>query len=351
MIEVEAELERGDFRAAIAISSRNRRAAIFGRSGAGKTTILDAIAGLRTPRAGRIRVGDHVLFDSREGIDRPPRQRRIGYVRQAADLFPRRDVAEQLAFARGSRGISSSSGDAALLDAFGLMALSKRLPDELSGGQIRRVQIARSLASRPELLLLDEPLANLDAGSRAEVLAALARLREDFDLATILVSHQPEEILAFAEEVFVLEDGRVVDAGDPDEVLSRRGGTRTYLRVAVESVDSSEGTVLVRWGPLALRLPLPAARPGTVLHLALEAADVLLAAEFSGRISARNAFAVRVHSIEERAGERLVQLDAEGGRLVASVTPGAAHELEIAPGVRLTAIVKAAALRPAGGLE
>jgi molybdate transport system ATP-binding protein len=353
VISAEIRLLRGGFLLEARIDTRVRSAAIFGRSGAGKTTILDAIAGLLRPASGRIEIAGEVLFDSAVGVDVPMRRRRVGYVRQAADLFPRMTVADNLAFACRSRGRANAVLEEEAIDAFGIRSLLGRLPGELSGGQARRAQLARAVASAPAILLLDEPLSNLDDEARRGILPYLRVLRERFDLRVIFVSHRPEEVLAFSEEVFVLEGGRIAARGAPFETLSRpatwpmarASGLENFLRAIAVGPDPEGGT-LVRWGDLDLHAPRLAAAPGEPVTLGLFAEDVLLARGPAGRLSARNAFPSRVEEVSAASGEVLVKLSAGGRELLARVTDGAVRDLEISPGSLLTAIVKSTALRP-----
>lgn len=216
MIRAEVRVTRGEFLLEAALETHCRAIAIFGRSGAGKTTLLDAIAGLRRPQRGRIEIGSCPVFDSTSGLDMPARHRRIGYVRQENDLFPKMTVARQIEFARRSRG----AGDPAeAIEAFGVRELLRRYPRQLSGGEARRVQMARAVASAPDLLLLDEPLANLDDRSREEILPFLQSLPRRFSAPAILISHRAQEVRLFAEEVWLLQEGRIAGHGTPTSLL------------------------------------------------------------------------------------------------------------------------------------
>lgn len=207
MIELDIALQRGEFSLDLSLRSRARALALFGHSGCGKTTTLLAIAGLLRPRHGRIAFDDHVLFDQRAGIDLPPARRNLGVVFQDARLFPHRSVRENLCYGMPRHASTAAVDDVVQL--LGLSALLTRKPGQLSGGQARRVAIARALLRKPDALLLDEPLANLHREARAEVLEHLHTLKQEFALTIFLVSHQFDEVVALADSVARVEDGRL----------------------------------------------------------------------------------------------------------------------------------------------
>jgi molybdate transport system ATP-binding protein len=189
----------------------------FGPSGAGKTTLINCIAGLVTPQRGRIVLGDRVLFDSASGIDLPPEQRHIGYVFQDGRLFPHLTVTGNLRY-----GVKRQAGAAAfdeVVELLGIGALLQRRPLTLSGGEKQRVAIGRALLSAPQLLLMDEPLASLDAARRAEILPYLERLRDHFKLPILYVTHERPEAIRLAARVVLIRAGAVVGQGGP-ELLS-----------------------------------------------------------------------------------------------------------------------------------
>ena len=353
MISVSLELTRGEFRLDVAFDTDARRVALFGASGAGKTTILDAIAGLAHPDAGRLAIDGRVLLDALAGIDLPPRDRGIGYVRQLPDLFPAMTVGQNLAFARERRGGHATPGGDPTR-AFGIEHLLGRRPGELSAGETRRVQIARTLASRPALLLLDEPFSNLDGPARREILPVLATLPDAFAIPAVLVTHDVGEVFAFAEEVIVLEAGRVVGRGEPLATLSRPGswpvarvaGVENFLSARIVGEDEREGGTLAFWGGALLHCPALAGSAGDRVTLALFAEDVLIARGPIEGLSARNAIPMRVDSIAEAGDSILVTLADGASRLRSRITRGARSGLAIEPGADVTAVFKSSALRP-----
>jgi molybdate transport system ATP-binding protein len=218
MIEIDLALQRGEFSLELSLVSPVRALALFGHSGCGKTTTLLAIAGLLRPQRGRIALDGRVLHDTRAGIELPPSRRDLGVVFQDARLFPHRSVRDNLRYGMPRRGAPGAFDDVVQLLA--LSALLKRRPSQLSGGQARRVAIGRALLRRPHALLLDEPLANLHREARAEVLEHLGRLKREFSLTTILVSHQSDEVAAFADSVARIEDGRLAALEDIDTFIA-----------------------------------------------------------------------------------------------------------------------------------
>ena len=216
--------------------------ALFGPSGSGKTTTLDAVAGLRRPDEGVIRIGRHVLFDSRRGIDVPVHDRQVGYVPQDLALFPHLDVrrnvqygarAPQASRGRGGRDVRKHGAGggtpephgthASVLELLEIDTLLARSVDGLSGGERQRVALARALMTEPDLLLLDEPLAALDPGLRDRILPYLERVRDEIGTPIVYVSHVADEVRRIADWAIVLEAGRAVRSGAPGDVLGNAG--------------------------------------------------------------------------------------------------------------------------------
>lgn len=210
MIELDIRWKPRDFDLQVAFESRARQVALFGPSGSGKTSVLLAIAGLRRPDAGRIRLAGELLFDSARGVHVAPARRGLGVVFQDGRLFPHLRVIDNLLYGQRSKpNAASAIGFDTAVGLLGLTDLLDRWPATLSGGEARRVAIGRALLSQPRALLLDEPLVGLHREARGQVLQYLRRLRDEIGLPTLLVSHQPDEVRALAQEVVLLDDGRV----------------------------------------------------------------------------------------------------------------------------------------------
>jgi molybdate transport system ATP-binding protein len=213
MLSVDIERRIGAFRLAATFQAGEGVTALFGRSGSGKTSTVDAIAGLLRPDRGRIEINGETLFDAARGIDVPTPRRRVGYVFQEGRLFPHLSVRQNLNYAGlFSRGMPASGFDR-MVELLGLRDLLDRRPGNLSGGEKQRVAIGRALLSSPRLLLLDEPLASLDAGHKGEILPYLVRLRDEGGIPMVYVSHIAAEVRQIATDVVRLEEGRVTAAG------------------------------------------------------------------------------------------------------------------------------------------
>ena len=213
-------LRQGDFRLEIHERLVARTVALVGPSGAGKTTILDAIAGLRRPASGEIQIGAHPLFVADRGLDVPPRDRKVGYVPQDVALFPHMNVRRNIMYGAGRDGTTSPAKVVELLELDGLL---QRGISGLSGGERQRVALARALMSTPDLLLLDEPLAALDVELRGRILPYLERVRDELSTPLVYVSHVEGEVRRIADWVIVLQRGRVVSSGAQAGFLSAGG--------------------------------------------------------------------------------------------------------------------------------
>ena len=217
--ELRFSLTQGAFTVAADLEFTARAVALFGPSGSGKTTILEAIAGLRAPQHGRIAVRGRVLCDTKTHTNVPVRDRHVGYVPQDVLLFPHLDVKKNVTYARERRAIVDVPDLDHLL---GLTTLMDRKVSGLSGGERQRVALARALYSGPDVLLLDEPLAAVDLARRRLILDVLVAIRDDLQVPLVYVTHSPEEARAIADYAIVLDEGKVVAAGPPQDVLPRQ---------------------------------------------------------------------------------------------------------------------------------
>ena len=207
MIVLDFTLRQGSFTLEVHVRLDQAITALFGPSGAGKTTVLDAIAGLRTPSGGSIAIDDQVLFDTARRIDVPTHRRHIGYVAQEVALFPHMSVRRNMLYGRRDGQKLSLDTVANMLE---IAPLLDRAVPQLSGGERQRVALARALMSAPALLLLDEPLAAVDIERRRRILPYLERVRDDLRVPIVYVTHDPTEVRQLADEVVVMENGRVV---------------------------------------------------------------------------------------------------------------------------------------------
>ncbi len=222
MIEVDVRRQLPTLTLDVRFTASEGITALFGRSGAGKTTVVNMLAGLERPDDGRIAVANRVLFDRDRGIDLAPEKRRLGYVFQEDRLFPHLSVRGNLAFGARRAPASERRIDfetvVALLDLGGLLA---RRTGRLSGGEKQRVAIGRALLSQPRLLMMDEPLASIDVQLRSEILPFIEELRDTFGLTVIYVSHAIEEVIRLADKMVLLSNGIKAAEGDVEEIMSR----------------------------------------------------------------------------------------------------------------------------------
>ena len=358
MIEIDVEKRLGAFLLDARFAApATGITALFGRSGAGKTTLVNLLAGLARPDRGRIAVGGEVLFSAEEGIDVPPERRRLGYVFQEGRLFPHYSVHGNLTYGRrrGTRG--GAIGFDAVVALLGLGALLDRRPGDLSGGEKQRVAIGRALLAEPRLLLMDEPLASLDAPRKAEILPFIEKLRDELHLPVIYVSHAMEEIVRLADTLVLMSEGRIAAVGPVEELTSRldlRPLTGRYeagavIRATVAGHDVTYGLSELAFPGGRLRVAHVALPLGTPVRARIRARDVALATTRPIGISFRNIFAARVTEVApERAPIVDVRLDigtpAQPVALWARVTARAAHELGLTPGREVFALVKTVAL-------
>jgi molybdate transport system ATP-binding protein len=218
--DVSVAISQGSFRLDFAVSCEARALALYGPSGSGKTSVLEVIAGIRRPRRGRVAIGGRVLFDTAAGVDVPTRHRRVGYVPQDALLFPHLDVRRNILYGSPDEDWSSA---APVVERLGIAHLAARPVADLSGGERQRVALSRALASKPDILLLDEPLAALDRAMKRVVLQLLVDCRDQLRLPIVYVTHVSDEAIAIADQAVVLGDGVISSAGPAGQLLNEEG--------------------------------------------------------------------------------------------------------------------------------
>lgn len=319
--------------------------ALFGASGSGKSTILEAIAGVRDDVAGEVEIAG-VRVD---GL--PARARRIGWMPQDGALFPHRTLRQQIAFATEVAGADARDATRAI-DALELGALLDRRPHELSGGERQRGALARALAARPRLLMLDEPLAALDRPLRARIVPFLVRVWRDIGVPMLLVTHDPLEVTAIAQHVLVLEAGRVVREGNPRGLFPSAVTFGGLLAMSAENhfvvdvVARTEGSLRVRT-PRGLEFEIASLEgfpdPGGV---SLRAEDVLIATTEPHGISAQNVIPATIERIEDLHPARMVVATANGETIRARLVPKAVAALGLEPGKSIWLVIKANAVIP-----
>ena len=359
MIEIAIEKRLADFTLDARLEAPDSGiTALFGRSGTGKTTIINALAGLTRPDRGRIVLGGETIFDSARGIDLPPERRRLGYVFQEGRLFPHYSVRGNLLY--GARRAAPDTAGPSLdtvVDLLGIKTLLERRPADLSGGEKQRVAIGRALLARPRLLLMDEPLASLDAPRKGEILPFIERLRDELKLPVFYVSHEMEEIIRLADLLVILDAGKVAAAGTVEELSNRldlwpltgRYEAGSVIRTVLRGHDTTFGLSELAFSGGRLRVARLALPLGTPVRVRIRARDVVLATERPTHLSIRNAFAGKVVELAPARGPEVdLKLDigsaAEPVMLWAQITQRALQELQLAPGKPVVALVKTVAL-------
>jgi molybdate transport system ATP-binding protein len=355
-MKLDLKLPLDAFELEIAFESASRAVGLFGPSGAGKTSLLECVAGWRRPAQGRIAVGGRVLYDSAAGVSLAPHERGVGYVPQDGLLFPHWTVERNLRAAEHGRGVPED----ALATAIEVLELGPLLSRDVatcSGGERQRVALGRALASKPDVLLLDEPLGALDRPLRRRILPYLVRATEAFDLPLLFVSHDPTEVQAICEEVVVIEGGRVVAQGRPAAVLgaSDRAGTdfENVLRGTVE-LDEEGRAHLVLEGGVRVEVPARGAEAGATAMYGVRADDILLALAEPVGLSARNCLHVRVERLDAEGQDVLLSarclgpLGKPGPLLRASLTVGAQRELGLAVDGVVQLVFKTQSCHPLG---
>jgi len=320
---------------------------LFGRSGAGKSAVINAVAGLLKPDYGKIVLDGETLSDAHTW--RSASTRRLGYVFQDARLFPHMTVRQNLTY--GSRFAPRTDSGPSLTEVCALLGIADlldRRPAGLSGGEKQRVAIGRALLSRPRMLLMDEPLAALDAARKAEILPYLERLRDQTKIPILYVSHSVAEVARLATTVVVLEHGRVVRAGPAEEVLSdpdmvRQLGVREAGAVLPATVKAhhDDGLSELEISGGRLFLPRVAGETGTSTRVRILAQDVILSNTLPEGLSALNILPVTVIALREGADPGvIVQLQCGQDKLLARVTRRSANALNLMPGDAGFAVIK-----------
>jgi molybdate transport system ATP-binding protein len=342
----------GDFRLRAEFSAPGRGVtALFGHSGSGKTTLLRCIAGLERAPQGELWVNGECWQDEKTFI--PTHQRELGYVFQEASLFPHLSVRRNLEY--GMKRIPASSRRVAfddVVDLLGLSAMLERKPDRLSGGERQRVAIGRALLTSPKLLLMDEPLAALDALSKEDILPYLEALHQELSIPVLYITHALPEVMRLADYLVMLDGGQVVAQGGLEEMLGRldlpllqseEAGSVISAQVAAHEADFHLSHLNFCGG--CLRIPQVRLAAGEKVRVRILARDVSLALDHNDRSSILNSFAATVlEHVADNKGRVLVKLGLDGCVLVARITLKSAAVLELKPGMALYAQVKAVAL-------
>lgn len=355
MISVDASVRLGEFDLDIAFQNDKGIVALFGRSGSGKTVTINLIAGIQRPERGRIVLDNQVLVDTAKGIFVPRHRRRVGLVFQDSQLFPHLNVRRNLGFGqwfapRAGRIISFD----AVVETLGIAALLARRPARLSGGEKQRVAIGRALLSSPKILLLDEPLASLDEERKREILPLIERLRDEFGIPMIFVSHAIEDVARLAHRVVIMKEGRVVATGPVEEVFGpdrfppeeSRFARSSFITGRIAGYDASYGLTEVVHPAGTIWLTGKAGATGNEARIVVRATDVALATSRPENVSVRTILTGAIKRIDaERGPLAAILVDLRGhGELSALATRKAVDQLALREGTEVHALIKTVAL-------
>ncbi len=354
MLEIKVKKRLGRFTVDVSVSTAGVEVtALFGSSGAGKTSVINMVAGLFPPDEGLIVVNDRKLFDSEHSIDLPPEKRRCGYIFQDGRLFPHLTVKANLIYGmklvpRAERYVSYDQ----VVELLGIGHLLTRRPAKLSGGEKQRVAIGRALLTSPSVLLMDEPLASLDSARKGEVLPFIARLPREFSIPILYVTHSLDEILNLADTVVLLESGKVVATGNVEDLMSRIDlqhfagpfDAGVIVGTVAEEHEIAGGLTSLRFAGGVLKIPLFDVPVGERVRVRIRSRDVAIALSRPGKISVQNIFPATVEEIVETP-ESLVDVRLNiGCPLLARITPAAKADLKLVPGQHVYALVKSVAI-------
>lgn len=353
MIKIDVRKKLNDLQLNASFQSDHAKVtALFGRSGCGKTTLINLIAGLVRPDEGIIQVNDQTLFDSQNRINLAPEKRRIGYVFQDGRLFPHMSVRNNLLYGARSdvQSITGLNDVVRLLD---IEPLLDRKPARLSGGEKQRVAIGRALLSNPRLLLMDEPLAALDSDRKAEIMPFIERLRDELGIPIIYVSHAMEEIIRLADTMVIMNEGQVAAIGSVEALstdLDLQPLTGRYEAGSVLSAkitdhdDSLHLSQLEIPGGSVLTVPLLHRPVGTSLRIRIKARDIILSLDQPTRISTLNRLQGTITEIRKGKGPHADVMIDIGQPLWARITQKSVNDLGLMPGIEIHALVKSVAI-------
>jgi len=353
MLSISVKHRLGAFAVDASFESDGGLIALFGRSGAGKTSLINAIAGLYRPDQGRIAIDDAVLTDTATGIFLPAHRRRVGYVFQEGRLFPHLNVRQNLVYGRWFAPKSAAGSELdPVVELLGIGHLLTRRPANLSGGEKQRVAIGRALLARPRLLVMDEPLASLDEGRRAEIFPYIERLRDEMRIPIVYVSHSIAEVARLATTLVVMSEGKVAAIGPTAEIMGRidlfpltgRAEAGAILATRIAAHDPRFGLTVLRAAAGELRVPHLDLPVGAALRVRIRARDVMIALTPPEGLSALNVLPGTVAEIAAGDGPIVqLRLDCAGEALVARLTRRSVETLALAPGKPVYAVIKSIA--------
>jgi len=323
---------------------------VFGESGSGKTTLLRCVAGVTRPDAGRIAIGERILFEAERRIDVAPARRRVGFVFQQLALFPHLSAGDNIAYALAHLPATDRRERVEVIArSFRIVHLLERRPADISGGERQRVGLARSLVGDPEILLLDEPLSALDHATQSRIIEDLLHWNDARQIPVLYVTHSQREVFALGRRVILVEEGRIVADGTPQQVMNAPTHERVAELVGYENVldgvvasrnpDAGVMAASVAGTGVQLETPLVEARVGDLVRIAIRAGDILLAAQRPTGLSARNVVQGTIVSLR-RTGAFVAVYVSIGAVVEVHVTPSACDELGLREGREAWLVIK-----------
>ena len=357
MIEAKFNVNREDFTLQLDTTLPGTGVtALFGRSGSGKTTIINVLAGLLKPNSGFVSIDGKVLFDSDKGINVAADKRRLGYVFQEGRLFPHMTVRENLVYGMKSNS-SPIPSEKETIDLLGLAKLLHRTPVSLSGGERQRVAIGRALLCSPKLLLMDEPLAALDAARKQELLPYISRLKDILNIPIIYVSHQIQEIMHLADTLVLLENGKLLEQGPVDQIINNpkispyfgEDLKSSFIRCIVDDNHHDTSVSNLRFDGGFIKTTILKKPVGSSVRVRIRAQDVAVSIKHPKDISIANIFEVKIQAIEQSdRGFVDLSLITKNTVFWARLTKTSVENLNLIPGRVVFALFKSTAIEILG---
>ncbi len=353
MLKLSFRKRLGNFQLEIDQIITEKVTAVLGPSGSGKSTLLNCVSGILHPDEGELLFSGQTLYSSQQKKCLPPEKRHFGYVFQEGYLFPHLKVRQNISYGRPRRLDSGKRIDTdAIIAILEIGELLDRYPSQLSGGQQQRVAIARALGMSPRFLLMDEPLTSLDAGLKNRILPYLYHIKQAFDIPLLYVTHSISEVMALADEAFVLSEGRITARGEPHQLLAspsalpvaQMTGVENILALPVVVASEKRGVTELALGEQRLIVSYTKAEPGATMPIAIRARDIIVAMDPDLRMSARNILRGTIRQIAVQGGRVMLSVDIEGHLLSVEVTSDAHEQLELAEGTVCYFIIKASAI-------
>ena len=320
---------------------------IFGKSGSGKTSLLNCLAGFLRPDAGEIKIQEETIFSDQQRINLPIEQRKLGVVLQDPLLFPHRNVQDNICFALAKK--PDKKDWARLVDVLNIHALLERSPQNLSGGECQRVALARALVRQPRLLVMDEPVSSLDLEARSQILIYLKKIHQEFKVPLIYVSHSISEMMFLTKEVLLLDQGQSVDQGSPLNILLNQSKSHLVDPIDIENIfdlpvlefQHSQNLAILDLGGVPLKVTYYSEQVRPSLRIGIRATDMIVATKPLEGISARNIIAVQLDRIVSLGGKVILYTSLAEHTFLVEITPTALNELALKHGQTIYLLIKA----------